>query len=556
MSGAPVGTGGAAERMAREQAALLRVATLVANGVSAKALADAVTAEVGVLLGVDLAGMWRVHPDDTASAIALWAASGDHPDVSGRWPLEDNRLMSRMRRSGVPTREDAWETAEGPVAEAIRELLGVRSSVASPIVVENRLWGALIVHSTTVAHLSADTEQRLGAFTALVSTAIANAQARSDLEALAEEQAALRRVATLVAAQSPPAETLRQIAEEMGTLLGVEGTAILRYETDGTATVTAGWGEPDMTGYVGERLPFGGDNPAAYVFETRQPARETYTPQSRGPLAEISRQVGITSAAAGPIVVEQEVWGVIVVATLSPDPLPADTEARIAQFTELVATAIANVHAQSELSASRARIVRAGDVTRRRFERDLHDGVQQRLVSLALELRGVEAVLESDAAAAKAQLAAVRHGLADALDDLRELSRGLHPAVLSRGGLPPALRALGRRSAVPVRLDIDVDGRVAEEIEVAAYYVVSEALTNAVKHAKATVVDVRVSSRDGEFEIDVRDDGVGGADPDRGSGIIGLGDRIDVLGGTLAVASPPGEGTRVRVRLPVTPRPG
>jgi signal transduction histidine kinase len=140
---------------------------------------------------------------------------------------------------------------------------------------------------------------------------------------------------------------------------------------------------------------------------------------------------------------------VIVVATLSPDPLPADTEERIAQFTELVATAIANVHARSELSASRARIVRAGDVTRRRFERDLHDGVQQRLVSLALELRGVEAVVESDAAAAKAQLAAVREGLADALDDLRELSRGLHPAVLSRGGLPPALRALGRRSAVP-----------------------------------------------------------------------------------------------------------
>lgn len=555
MSDAAVETGGAAERMAREQAALLRVATLVANGVSAKALAEAVTAEVGVLLGVDLASMWRVHSDDTATSVALWAVSGDHPDVTGRWPLEDLRLMSRMRRSGVPTREDEWETAEGPVAEVIRELLGARSSVASPIVVENLVWGVLIVHSTTVQHLPADTEQRLGAFTALVSTAMANAQARSDLEALADEQAALRRVATLVAGQSPPAETLRQIAEEMGTLLRVEGTAILRYETDGTATVTAGWGEPDMTGYVGERLPFGGDNPAAYVFATGEPARETYTAQSQGPLAEISRQVGITSAAAGPIVVEQEVWGVIVVATLSPDPLPADTEERIAQFTELVATAIANVHARSELSASRARIVRAGDVTRRRFERDLHDGVQQRLVSLALELRGVEAVVESDAAAAKAQLAAVREGLADALDDLRELSRGLHPAVLSRGGLPPALRALVRRSAVPVRLDIDVDGRVAEEIEVAAYYVVSEALTNAVKHARASLVEVRVSSRDGELEIDVRDDGVGGADPDRGSGIVGLGDRIDVLGGTLAVASAPGEGTRLSIRLPVGQRP-
>jgi GAF domain-containing protein len=276
--------------MAREQAALLRVATLVANGVSAEALASAVTAEVGVLLGVDLASMWRVHPDFTASALATWAASGDHPDVSGRWPLEDNRLMCAMRRTRVPTREDAWETAEGPVAEVIRGLLGVRSSVASPIVVENRLWGTLIVHSTTLAHLPADTEPRLASFTALVSTAMANAQARSELQALADEQAALRRVATLVAGQSPPAETLRQIAEEMGTLLRVDGTAILRYETDGTATVTAGWGEPDMTGYVGERLPFGGDNPAAYVFETGQPARETYTPQSRGPLAEISRR--------------------------------------------------------------------------------------------------------------------------------------------------------------------------------------------------------------------------------------------------------------------------
>jgi signal transduction histidine kinase len=383
---------------------------------------------------------------------------------------------------------------------------------------------------------------------------MANAQARSELQALADEQAALRRVATLVARHASPAEAMATIAEEVGTLLEVDGATILRFETDSTASVVAGWGAPGLAELVGRRLDFHGDNPTAAVFSTGRPARQEDWSSARGPFAEISRTVGITAAVAAPIVVEGRLWGTIVVVTLAGSSLPADTETRIGQFTELVATAIGNVNARAELTASRARIVRTGDNARRRFERDLHDGVQQRLVSLALELRGVEAVLAADPDTARAGLAAVREGLAEALDHLQELSRGLHPAILSQGGLEPALKALARRAAVAVRLDVHVADRVGEEVEVATYYVVSEAITNAVKHARASLVEVRVRRRDATVEVEVRDDGVGGADPTRGSGLVGLRDRVEALGGELTVHSPQGHGTWLHVGLPAPAR--
>ena len=262
------------------------------------------------------------------------------------------------------------------------------------------------------------------------------------------------------------------------------------------------------------------------------------------------RELGVSAAVGCPIVVDGRLWGVMVAAQRRPEPLPADTESRVAQFTELIATAISNVQARSDLAASRARIVAATDDERRRFERDLHDGAQQRLVSLALELRGAEAMAPPEREDLRAQLAQVGDGLSSVLDELRELSRGIHPAILSEGGLVPALRALGRRSAVPMKLEVHVEEGLEERIEVAAYYVISEALANTVKHAQASEAHIEVQSSNGMLDVTIRDDGVGGADPARGSGLIGLIDRVEALGGTLTVVSPTGEGTSLRVSLP------
>jgi signal transduction histidine kinase len=232
-------------------------------------------------------------------------------------------------------------------------------------------------------------------------------------------------------------------------------------------------------------------------------------------------------------------------------PLPADTEARLANFTELVATAIANVESSAELMASRTRLVAATDETRRRIERDLHDGTQQRLVSLGLKLRMAQATVPPQLDELGKTLSQVGEGLTSVFDELREISHGIHPAVLSEGGLEPALKALCRRSVLPVALHLHAERRLPEPVEVAGYYVVSEALTNAAKHAQASVVSVDLNSSDAIVQLTIRDDGIGGADPTRGSGLVGLGDRIEALGGTLRVTSPIGQGTTLLVEVPL-----
>jgi signal transduction histidine kinase len=252
-----------------------------------------------------------------------------------------------------------------------------------------------------------------------------------------------------------------------------------------------------------------------------------------------------------PIVVGGRLWGVIAASTKREQPFPPDTEAQIGRFTQLVATAVANAEAQAELTASRARIVAAADQTRRRIERDLHDGAQQRLVSLVLQLRAAQAAVPPELGELAAELDAVAAGLNGALEELREFARGIHPAILAEGGLGPALRALARRSSVPVELQVDMKGRLPERVEVAAYYVVAEALTNVAKHANASGVRVDVNTDDGLVRLDIRDDGVGGADPARGSGLVGLKDRIEATGGSLRVESRPGQGTSLLVELPI-----
>ena len=254
---------------------------------------------------------------------------------------------------------------------------------------------------------------------------------------------------------------------------------------------------------------------------------------------------------AVPIVVDGRVWGMAAVGSAAPEPLPPDTEARIGDFADLVATAIANAATRADLIASRARVVAAADDGRRRLERDLHDGAQQRLIALGLQLRLAESSVPSELQTLRGQLSDVVSGLTGVSTDLQEISRGIHPAILSKGGLGPALKTLARRSAVPVTVDLAIDRHLPDSVEVCAYYVVSEALTNAAKHARASQVAVSGQSSDGNLHLSINDDGIGGADFGKGSGLLGLRDRVQALGGRMRVVSPAGSGTALDVTIPL-----
>jgi PAS domain S-box-containing protein len=370
---------------------------------------------------------------------------------------------------------------------------------------------------------------------------------------LAEEQAALRRVATLVANGVPPAELFAAVAEEVGQLLHATTAQMARYEPDGTVTFIAGWSSTGEHLFpAGARYALGGTNLNTLVFETGRTSRIDSYRDASGPIGAAGRELGWLSAIGTPIVVEGSVWGMIALASTQEQPLPPDTESRLVDFNDLVATAVANAASRAELAASRARIVATADETRRRIERDLHDGAQQRLVTLSLALRSFDATLPPGEEEILAQVA---EGLVEVIGQLRELSQGLHPAILSEGGLGPALRTLARRSPVPVELEIQGERRLPEQVEVAAYYVVSEALANAAEHAQASVVHVALAAEDGRVALSIRDDGVGGADPEQGSGLIGLRDRIEALGGTIEIESAPGRGTALLVTIPLDGRP-
>jgi signal transduction histidine kinase len=544
------------ERIAEEQAALRRVATLVARAPPPEEVFAAVSAEVGRVLSADLTTLSRYYPDGAGTVVGTWSKPGAALPIPVGLRLErgGRNLHTLVFRTGRPARIDDYADASGPVADVARER-GIRSSVGAPISVEGRLWGFMSAMSTREEQLPADAEARLAGFTDLVATAIANAQARVELRGFAEEQAALRRVATLVARAPPPDEVFAAVTAEVGRVLSADFTTMSRYDAGGMITIVGQWTSTDAAApvAVGARLSLGGQNATTQVFHTGRPARIDYSADPSGPIADAAREWGFNSAVGVPIDVEGRLWGVVTVGSTRERSLPADTEARLSGFTQLVATAIANAEAQAALTASRARIVAAADAARRRIERDLHDGAQQRLVSLALHLRStVQAAVPPDADDLTAQLDAVAAELVSVVDELREVARGLHPAALADGGLRPALKTLARRSAVPVRLEVDVDGRLPEPIELAAYYVVSEALTNTVKHAHATVIDVQAAVGVGVLRVGVRDDGRGGADLTGGSGLVGLTDRVEALGGRLTLNSPPGAGTAVQVLLPLT----
>jgi signal transduction histidine kinase len=376
-------------------------------------------------------------------------------------------------------------------------------------------------------------------------------ESRDALAQLANEQAALRRVATLVAEGAPPNEVFAAVAREVGEVVRVDIAHMTQYMPDGTVIVVASWSDSGETVPVGTRWGLGGTNISASVLATERQARIDDYADASGEIAANFRDLGIRSSVGGPIVVNGRLWGAMIASWRRSESLAASSESHISAFTELVATAISNAQASTELAASRARIVAASDETRRWIERDLHDGTQQRLVSLGLELRAAEFEVPAELKEVREQMAHVVDGLDGALEDLREISRGIHPAILSQGGLVPAIKALARRSTVPIELDLHLDARLPERVEVAAYYVVSEALANSAKHAGASVVRIDLGVSDDLLHLSVRDDGSGGADLGRGSGLIGLSDRVEAVGGAIAIASPLGTGTTVSVDLPL-----
>jgi signal transduction histidine kinase len=377
------------------------------------------------------------------------------------------------------------------------------------------------------------------------------AASRDQLSILAGQQAALRRVAVLVAHGVAPPEVFSAVARELSRFLGVNTSALLRYQNDGPAFLLAAHDTSGMMGMpVGECFALDGEKLAAKVRRTRRAARIDYEDAAGSTAARVP-ELSIRSGVAAPIVVEGQLWGVAFVGWSRTEPLPPDTEARVAAFADLVAIAIANAETRAQLIASRTRIVAAADNARRRLERDLHDGAQQRLLSLGLKLRSAEASLPSHPHAVKEQISNIVNGLAGVSEDLREISHGIHPAILSKGGLGPALKTLARRSAVPVQLNLGVDRRLPESTEVAVYYVVAEGLTNAAKHAQASEVNVGVEAEGANLYLSIRDDGRGGADVAKGSGLIGLIDRVEALGGRIEISSPAGSGTSLLVSIPI-----
>jgi signal transduction histidine kinase len=534
---------------ADEQAALRRVATLVARGSPPEEVLAAVTEETGRLLGANHALTTQYNPDHSRTLVSTWSSTSAPLREDSRKPLGGRNVHTLVFETGRAARIDDYAAASGHPAEDAWAV-GIRASVAVPISIQGRLWGAMSVASTE-GPLPPDTEERLAGFTELAATALANTEARTELRQFADEQAALRRVATLVAHAAPPAEVFAAVTEETRRLLDVDISGMCRYEPDGTVMVLS-WASSGAAVPIqpGSRFGLDGHNTSNLVFQTGQSARIDDFGAATGPTAgPIRKLMGIRAVVSVPVKVEGRLWGIASVMSIRA-PLPAGAEERLAGFTELAATAIANAEARAALTVSRARIVAAADATRRRIEGQLNEAAQERLFSLTRELRAAQTAAPA-ASELGQRLERMITETNDVLEQLREIARGLHPAVLADGGLRPALAALAARSAIPVRLDVRVAGRLPESAELTAYYAVSEALTNIAKHAYASGAQVEVAAEPGLLRVRVRDDGRGGADFSRGSGLTGLRDRVEAVGGQISLRSDPEAGTTVEITLPL-----
>jgi signal transduction histidine kinase len=542
-----------AEQLRDEHDAILaaqrRVAALVAGGAASADVFATIAREVGYVIGLPLVALWRYEPDGAAATVIGAWGELPHPFQAGtRWPLDGPTICAQVLETGSPARIDDFATLPGTIADAARRT-GIYACAGAPIIIDGDVWGAMSADSTNREPLADHIEDRLAEFTELVATAISNAASRAELARLADEQAALRRVATLVARGVPQAELFGAVTEEVGRLFGADLAGMIRYETDATVSPVATWAAVGEHPDVPDRWPMVEGDPATLVARTRRPARIDDWTDVPGPIAAFIRDVGISSSVGSPIVVEGRLWGALAVHARQPHPLPMDSESRLWNFTELVATAISNTQARSDLAASRARIVAATDAERRRVVRDLHDGAQQRLVTTVITLKLAREALRNEEDGGPALVSEALDNAQRATEELRELAHGILPTVLTQGGLRAGVAALASRTPLPVEVDVSVD-RLPSAVEATAYFVVAEAITNVAKHAGAGRAAVTARVEGDTLRLQVRDDGIGGARPD-GSGLLGLADRLAALDGQLRVESPAEGGTLVVADIPL-----
>jgi signal transduction histidine kinase len=406
--------------------------------------------------------------------------------------------------------------------------------------------------STDEASLPHGIEDRLASFTEFVAIAIANAQAGDELRRLVEEQSALRRVATLVAQGAAPSEVFDAVCQETGRLMRATNVNLAYFAPDGFNLTMAGWSFRENHVPTGTRLPLDGESINVVIQRTRAPARvETYD-GVEGELAALLRQLGIRTEVGAPVVVDGKVWGALIAGSDKAEEFPGDCESRLASFAELIATAVANATARSELVAAQRRVIEAADAARRRLTRDIHDGAQQQFVNTLINLQLAKQKWSSAPDRAREMLELATQEAVAGVESLRELAAGIHPAILSHRGLAAALDALAARLPIPVTLTCAAEN-LPSAIEASVYFFCSEALTNVIKHAAASSVSVTVAVLEDRLAIEVRDDGVGGATQvSAGSGLLGLRDRIAALEGTLDLSSVSGRGTTLRASVPLT----
>jgi signal transduction histidine kinase len=536
------------------------------RALSSQTQVDGLHAQVAQVLG-SMTGATDVHLllwDQERQDWRLPAADEDGgsrpvggPEQGGTLPFSVLRYVARTGETLVvadATRDERF--AHDPYFAGLDRC----SLLALPIFGRGRLQGLLMLQSRLIR--GAFTAERLDGIRLIagqLAVSLDNAQLYAESRRIAEEQATLRRLATLVARGATPDDVFASVAQEVGRLFRAQLSAVVRFEPDGQVTVMGDHGvtASGLSSHDRARADALTTSVRATGRPTRWDAADPPPTTAPEPGAPEPGEPEVCSMAASPILVEGQVWGSMTVGSQQ-DPLPADIEHRLTDFTELVATAIANADSRAQLAASRARIIAAADGTRRRIERDLHDGAQQRLISLALQVRAAQSQVPPELTELNASLDRAVADASEALDELRETARGIHPAILKDGGLAAALRTLARRSSVPVDLELESRERLPEPVEVSAYYVVAEALTNAAKHARASGVTVTVQRRDadGALRLTIDDDGVGGADFDRGTGLLGLRDRVEALGGRIGLKSPRGVGTTLTVDLPLPGRPG
>ena len=456
------------------------------------------------------------------------------PDADPSRARDDHQAAGNVRaRQGITSDEmlHAWRIGLDGIREqahAVADAHGIGTDVLLEFIEATLRWGDIGMRASASAHHEAEIRE---------------------LGRLVEEQAALRRVATMVAREASAEAVLAKVAEEVALLLEVEVAAIHRFDADGYETIVGACGLGDAFP-VGSRRELDRDSIAGLVYRTEQPARVDGYEHVAGAIAAESRALGVHSAVGSPIVVDGRLWGAIAAGTSRAEPMPDGAESRIADFTELLATAISNVQARSDLAASRARIVAAADEERRRAVRDLHDGAQASLVHTIVTLKLARRELERYGPKLRPRWSTSRSST--------RKPRTTRCANSLMGSSRPSSRTgvwmrqcgrLPRRTSIPVEIGIPVD-RLPGVVEATAYFVVAEALTNVAKHAHAQRAAVSARLDDGTLELEVRDDGVGGARAD-GSGLVGLSDRLTALDGSLRVESPPGGGTLIAASIPV-----